>query len=409
MKIFLHVAIPSARENCLLPLGRVQRLKMRVHHQLDWWMWSLLRVYRFESHNYSLRDNCNKGDIAIKVAIKELIKETLSGVPVEFAETEWGCLAERDLEEINRSAAIFVVAGGGYWVFNSHGKLSPSFPADMPFLLRMKCPVAVFGSGVNFNMPTGDSRLSMDLDGNQKSLFLDLDRRAALLGLRGETSLDFFHRLGIGKARLVPDPAVFLKPKAAQAPASSGAIQIGINLAFHGAFMEKHFRNTVETFIAVLKRLQILHKAEFSYFVHSDHELLIPRLFRAAGVPMRIIDAPAAEMTGHYRRMDALICQMMHSNILSFNAGLPALNVGYDSKNFEFNRMIGMEEYCLTAVGLKKADLLAKAVSLIENRKSLAGRLAATKAGLRKRLDAFLADFRDLAMSESREESVANP
>ena len=88
LKIHLHVAIPSATENAPIAISAYGRLKLALHQQLDWWSWRLFGIYRFKSYNYSRRINCNKGDIAIKLAIKELIESALPDLGMDNSSDE---------------------------------------------------------------------------------------------------------------------------------------------------------------------------------------------------------------------------------------------------------------------------------------------------------------------------------
>ncbi|PRC90956.1 polysaccharide pyruvyl transferase family protein [Solimicrobium silvestre] len=399
MKIYLHVAIPSSKENHALPTSLKKRVKRVMRTALDWLAWGINKTFLFKCYNYTQRAYCNRGDIAIKLAIKELLQKGLHDVELDFVETEWGCLNKEILADINQNAAIFVIAGGGYWVFSKTKKLSRAFLADSPFFPKISCPIAVFGSGVNFNMPSADAVLNVHLDAELQKVFMEFDQRVNFLAVRDQLTVDFFRSLGMKKTTLLCDPAVFLEPAAMQARPSGTPISIGINLAFHGPFAAQIFKKNILFYIEFLKSVQKKFHAKFMYFVHSDEELLIVQLLRFSGIKLEVVDQPAAELTGAYAQLDVLLCQMMHSNILSFNVGVPALNIAYDSKNFGFNQLIGMEDYCVSAHNLDAQVLLEKMSDLIANRAALALKLASKKKELSFPMEAFLHEVRELALS----------
>ncbi|MEB0164467.1 hypothetical protein QN360_16350, partial [Glaciimonas sp. CA11.2] len=87
------------------------------------------------------------------------------------------------------------------------------------------------------------------------------------------------------------------------------------------------------------------------------------------------------------------------SNILSFNAGVPTLNIAYDSKNFGFNKLIGMESFCVSVYDLSEEILFEKMTDIITNRDAIKLKLAAKKKELALSMDLFLSDVRNMTIS----------
>jgi polysaccharide pyruvyl transferase WcaK-like protein len=125
--------------------------------------------------------------------------------------------------------------------------------------------------------------------------------------------------------------------------------------------------------------------------VHYETERLIPHLLRSEGVSVTVVDAPPAELLAWYGYLDLTICQMLHSSILSFNAGVPAVNLGYDIKNHAFFELMNQERCCLPANTTGSEELLAAAEWAIEEGDALQRRIAARKVELRRDLDEYLA------------------
>lgn len=396
MKIYLHVTIPTSKENMVLPRTFRQKLKRTVRQTLDWAAWALLKKFTFRAYNYTERGYCNRGDIAIKLAIKELLQQGFHDYELEFVETEWGKLSKGALDDINRQADLFVIAGGGYWVFNEQGRLSPSFLADLPYFQEMACPLVVFGSGVNFNTPPVG--LKLDLDAKLKNAFAEFDRRVDLLAVRSELTFNYLRSIGMEKPRLLCDPAMLLKADKMESRAGD-TLTVGVNLAFHSPFAEEIFKNNLPIYIDLLRSIQKQFQPKFYYFIHSEEEFLVANLLKFAGIEIEVVDKHGAELTGAYGKLDVLLCQMMHSNILALNAGVPAMNIAYDSKNFGFNKLIGMEDYCVSVYNLDQKLVFDKMAELIANREALADKLVAQKKELEQSMDEFLHDLRNISVA----------
>lgn len=401
--VYLHVAIPTEKENLRLTISLVRRLRRIARQSVDWAAWWWNQTFLFKGYNYTDTAYSNRGDIAIKLAIKELLRKSLTGHTVTFVETEWGCLDAVTLERINSQAALFVIAGGGYWVFDRSQKMSPSFLLDAPYFGQMHCPIVVFGSGVNFNLPTVDAVLDGDIDRELKDALLRFDQQVQLFAVRCKSSRDFFYGLGLRKPQLLCDPAVFKEIGVVPVRAKSHRLAIGVNFALHGKFVEHQFKKNVATYIQFLKIIQQKFQPNLTYFIHSDEEVLVVRLLRSAGIVLQVVDVPANQLTAEYSQMDVVVCQMMHANILSFNAGVPALNIAYDSKNSGFNQLIGMQAYCISAYTVTLNQLVAKMADLIQDRSVLASRLASRKKELEIRMDEVLGQIRQIALPEPDE------
>ena len=403
LTVYLHVAIPTCKENQPLALSLKHKVKRLMRQPLDWLAWSWNHSFIFKGYNYNRVIYSNRGDIAIKLAIKELLLHSLNGYAVEFIESEWGHLDALTLESINQRAALFVIAGGGYWVFSQSRTLSPSFMADSPYLEQMRCPVVVLGSGVNFNLPSADAVLDSCIGQELKDALLRFDQQVSLFAVRGKSSLEFLRAVGLQKPQLLCDPAIFKQFERMPAHTTkdnAGSLAIGINFAFHGSFVEQLFKKNIAMYIAFLKVIAEKFSPRFYYFIHSDEEFLVAKILQSSGLKIEVVDVPANDLTGAYTQIDVLVCQMMHSNILSFAAGVPALNIAYDSKNFGFNELIGMQHYCVSACTVTLDQLVEKMTELIGHRTELGRNLEVIKSGLETQMNLVLSQIRALVLDQ---------
>jgi hypothetical protein len=398
--VYLHVAIPTAKENARLAQSLPQRLRRTLRQAVDWCAWWWNQTFLFKSYNYARIAYSNRGDIAIKLAIKELLRKSLDGYAVTFVETEWGRLDDATLNRINDHAALFVIAGGGYWVFDHAKKISPSFLLDAPYLNQMQCGVVVFGSGVNFNMPNAHAALDGNVDAELKSTLLRFDRKVSLFAVRCKSTLDFFQGVGMHMPQLLCDPAVCKELGKLPRRADTDELAMGINFAFHGKFVEQLLQQNIAIYIEFLKIIGTRFHPRFYYFIHSEEEFLVARLLQSSGIRLEVVDVPAAELAAAYTLVDVLVCQMMHANILSFNAGVPALNIAYDSKNVGFNELIGMQDFCLSAYTVNLDQLVEKMSTLIADRTALAIRLRNRKKELEIKMERTLGQIREIALTQ---------
>ncbi|MEB0012025.1 polysaccharide pyruvyl transferase family protein [Glaciimonas sp. Gout2] len=397
LQIHLHVAIPTSKENMDFPITAQRKIKRVIRKAFDWTAWAVSKKFLFKGYNYASRIYCNRGDIAIKLAIKELLQARFHDFQLEFVESEWGQLSDDAIERINSCASLFVIAGGGYWVFNKEKKLSPSFLSDVDYFQKITCPLVVFGSGVNFNNPS--EQFDFDINNSLRDAFTKLDDRVDLLAVRCELTFNFLRSLGLKKPRLLCDPAVFLKANDSPYRTTSEHISIGVNLAFHGPFVEAILKKNLHIYVALLQSIQNKFKVKFYYLIHSDEEFLIVKLLKFSGIKIDVIDEHGGDLVDAYGNLDVVLCQMMHSNILSFNAGVPTLNIAYDSKNFGFNKLIGMENFCVSVYDLSEEILFEKMTDIITNRDAIKLKLAAKKKKLALSMDLFLSDVRNMTIS----------
>ena len=217
----------------------------------------------------------------------------------------------------------------------------------------------------------------------------------ALSSSRADTARKLLDQIQPGKTVCLVDPALFLAPKV---PAGfvprpdDGALHVGLNIAFHGPNVSRTMPDRVRVVAAAARALAQRRACRFFYFVHYDSEILIPWLLRREGVPVTVVDAEPAEMLAWYGQLDLHICQMLHSSILSLNAGTPAINLSYDVKNAAFFKLMGLDGYCLPGSDTDAARLTATIDIALSRRDALARQIAARKVELGRKMDQFLAD-----------------
>ncbi|MFH1326463.1 MAG: polysaccharide pyruvyl transferase family protein [Candidatus Falkowbacteria bacterium] len=147
-------------------------------------------------------DKKNKGDVAIVVAIQDLLKQYLGSIqivdfPVEF-------LREAKSLEIKKlnSCDLVVVGGGGiyYRYF---------MPYSVEIIKKIKKPIVIFGVG--YIREVGARALTK----TEKESIVFLNKKAELCSVRDNYSKEFLVSGGVDKKKIkvIGDPAVFFTGK----------------------------------------------------------------------------------------------------------------------------------------------------------------------------------------------------
>src|ERR1044072_6542646 len=121
--VCLYLAITEEAETRKKFAPWPRRLKSLTKHSLDRVVTKLshrlhLDVYHYETA-HGLSGHSNRGDIAIRIAIKQQLAKAFAPRPVNFREVILGDPTYETAKEINRSCDIFVIGGGGYIFLNA--------------------------------------------------------------------------------------------------------------------------------------------------------------------------------------------------------------------------------------------------------------------------------------------------
>jgi len=345
--IYLYVPISVAREYRPVmrsPLGRVKAGLLRFRDRLSW---TLLRSSAFRYHAWRTTEYTNRGDIAIRQAIRQLLERKL-GYAAQFVELDWGRLDEEAVARINAGADLFVICGGGYVSADAATGALSAVMNDVDALAVIRCPVAAFGIGYNCVLECPRDDVAKVLPADTVRKLKGLVAACDLIASRDSKLAHILTEYATAPIPVIGDPALFLDT-AAQKPLAigQGSINVGLNLALHGPISAGIFRAHFEVYADFLKKLQQLQPVCFWYFVHCETERIAIDLLRKRGIKLEVVDLTPRELIAAYAQMDFVICQMLHASILSANAGVPSINIGYDLKNASFYELMGQPELCI--------------------------------------------------------------
>ena len=148
--ICLYVAIPEKDEvrREIAPWPR--RLKSFTKYSLDRALTRLSRRLHLDPFHYEtaqqIHTNSNRGDIAIRMAVRQQLTKAFAPSPVRFVEVKWGELTDFAAAEINACCDIFVIGGGGYMFLKADGSAGHMLE-NVEELGKIRCPVFAYGIG----------------------------------------------------------------------------------------------------------------------------------------------------------------------------------------------------------------------------------------------------------------------
>jgi polysaccharide pyruvyl transferase WcaK-like protein len=389
--VCLLIPVSAAMEFRPVQRSRVLWLRNRARRAVNWMRFASGLGMDFHFTSYEDHHSTNRGDIAIRLASCELLREAF-GTAIEIIEIGWDEVTGLDADAINAHADLFVIGGGGYYFLDRAGRLSQRIPRDLAVLRRLTCPVISLCPGVNRLLPDrkGDP---ITVDPLARAQFAELLHLMQLSSVRDELSRQVLDLVVPGRTVALADPALFLRPATPPPPRQAdGILHVGLNIAFHDTRPNQEMPQRLRLVVEVAQAMARRWPCRFHYFVHSEAERLIPSLLRHLGVRVTVVDAPSSAMVTAYAGLDLHICQMLHSSILCLNAGVPAINLSYDVKNAGFLDMMGLHGFCLPGPETGRDELLAAVEQVLARRPSLVSTIAARKIALKRDMDAYLAD-----------------
>jgi len=374
--VLLYTLIPADRSCVPIRRGYAARIRNRLRRVLDLAVW---RVFgRWNAHYSTFKDsiNTNRGDIAVRLAVKKHLLEAFGDQTVCFTELAWGEL--HIARRLSPPPHLVVLAGGGFLFADHAGRLPPRFAADLEALAGMNCHVVATSIGFNSLITDGKTRqLQFHPDCRP-----DVARFLAQLSagsVRDSTTQRALAMEGLAHLPVIVDPAFLLAEPEAAAAKDNKVLKVALNIAFHATQTSEASSRVLPLMLRVLKKLRRETACQFTYFVHSDAERGIAQALKQAGIQLEVIHTDVDGMLTAYRGMDILVCQMLHSAILATSVGLPTLNLAYDVKSTGFFELLGLPHLCMDMRASSEADVFTAAIRLIADRNAISHHLRARR------------------------------
>ncbi len=393
LHIVLYALIPEDRAYRPIRRSPLLFLRNRLRRWGELFSWRLFGQWRTHYSTFKDRENTNRGDIAIRMGVKRQIERAFDNAEITITQLAWGDLSTA--LKATPAPDLVVIGGGGFLFADREGRLPERFKEDVKIIEQLSCPVVACAIGLNWLIEDCDQKVFRFHPESRR----DIERflaRVMMISVRDETTQRALASVDRRPTPIVIDPGflVAAHPQPARPRDPSRPLEVGINLAFHGAHTSHTSQWMLPLMLRVCKRLQKDVGCRFTYFVHSDGEVGLAQALLIAGLSLEIVNADVDDMLAAYKRMDIHIGQMLHSAILAMSVGTPALSLAYDVKSAGFYAFLGLDELCLDAASVSEEEIVTTTKALIECRQAVAATLRARRAELEGEADVF---FREVA------------
>lgn len=307
-------------------------------------------------------DKKNKGDLAIVMAVKDLLIEKFINVdfldfPIEFLSQG----STHDIKNIN--SCDFVIIGGGGIFYHYF------LPFSKKIISKIKKPIFIFGTG--YIQEIGSKALKPE----QLDSLMYLIEKAKLVGLRDNYTKNFLIKNGAhsDKISLIGDPAILLKEKkiinnkAQEFDLDANILKIGLNLNYSGWLgFGQYKKEILSSYKNVANYFIKKYGARIYYLKHHPGE---DQIIKELDFPIfKIVDLNPYQQKYLYSKMDLIIGMMLHSCVMAFGALTPEINLAYDIRNKSFANFIKSKELLVELNDLKSGILLTKAKKVYQNK-----------------------------------------
>jgi len=329
-------------------------------------------------------DKDNKGDLAIVLAVQELLKARWPKVKIiDWPLTILKAVTPAAIKRINQ-ADLVVIGGGGifysYWL-----------PFSLSVMAAIKSPIILFGVG--YIREVDAPALSREATRSAVALV----KRARAVGVRDFQTKEWLVKNGApaAKIKVIGDPAALLAGRKPRGFKMDGQTKIGLNLNYSGwlgfgkwrADILKAYREVAEYFQKEYGGPSG-HDVQIYYLKHHPGENKIYPKLPIRG--LKVVDRAPAEQKYVYGRLDLVVGMMLHAGVMAFGAGTPELSVAYDLRNHGFAEFIGCPELVIDLKDLKKGGLLKRTREVFDVKEKYQQKFLVKIAAISKQQKLFL-------------------
>jgi len=352
IRILLYVPVPESQAFLQVKRSVLQEVKSFLKRH-----WEIEKSVR--SGNLCLSDyhhirtlSSNRGDIAIGTAVKEGLVRAFREDGCEITVVGWDSLTPTLASWVNDEFDLFVIGGGGYIFLDSGGFLNHR-QQDIEFLKNITIPIVAHGIGLNRLMyeKTIDVDAFATLPTETKNYLNHFSDVVSEISVRDLPTQQLFQRAANRDSALVGDPALFLSLDKISSNLSKVNSEVkgkvGINVAAHGWRALKVLEQVMPVLEPTFFALESKSSNGLYYFLHDDLEYPVVEYLRRRGLPFGLVDGLPEVLSEGYRSMDFVVSQMLHSSILAFSVGTPAINIAYDLKSTAFFELFNLSEYSI--------------------------------------------------------------
>lgn len=369
-------------------------VKHAVRMQYDLLKWRSGSLAKLNYRSYLTPWVVNRGDEAIVQASCQTMGKFRDDLV--FVRANWEDRRGFGSRPGAQAPDLIAVCGSGYIAFDRAGVMAKRISEDLRAMDATSVPVVLYGIGVN-RLLNAEGGNAPPVSPEDESTLRRLLERATAISVRDKGSLQELSRYTTKPVRLVGDPAFFLCEAKPSPPFSinrraPGKPLVGVNFPFHGPDATNRIRKDLPAYIDMLKQIQQLTQCNFNYMMHFEAEQVVVKMIAARGVQMDVISGDPDTLCRGYANLNVHLGGMLHSCILASSAGTPSVALAYDIKHFGFFELLGLEDYCLSAVPFDGDKVIAAVQRALANEAALRAVIHATRSRMEKEADAFVAD-----------------
>jgi len=319
-----------------------------------------MKIKKIKIAHIHVWDKTNKGDLAIVLAVQELLNSAFPSLEI----TDYPVEALKNYDAKTASAinrADLVVMGGGGLFYRYF------LPFSLEMLQAIKKPFVVFGVG--YIREVG----ARSLTPVERGSIINLAKRADLLTVRENYTKKFLQKYGVAaeKIKVIGDPALLLSEKTQVKNLKTG-FKLGLNLNYSGWLGFGPWREDIH---------------------HPGEDAIYPAL-KIKG--LKIINEEPHTQKALYGQLDLVIGMMLHSCVMAAGAITPEINVAYDLRNRNFARFLGCPELVVELPDLQSGELRRRAQLVAANASAYRQQFSVFKNRVNKRTQDFLHDIQQL-------------
>lgn len=331
-------------------------------------------------------DKKNKGDVAIVLAVQELLKKQFPTAKiVDFPMEILKKITKNDLNKINKCNLVVIGGGGIYYHW--------FMPYDINSIKKITPPIVTFGVG--YIREIGARQLTK----KESESIAFLNNFAKLISVRDYYTKKFLIKNGVlaKKINIIGDPAIFLKEEKIKNLKLNNKVKIGFNLNYSGWLKFGQYEKMIlNSYKETLEYFKTKYNADIYYLLHHPDEKTILKKLNLKNI--KIIDLPPNQQKYFYSQLNLVVGMMLHSVVLAFGAGTPEINIGYDLRNKNFAKFINCPELLISSdkLGANNNDLLTRAKTVFKKEKIYRAKFIKRKENIWKQQEKFLNQIKTL-------------
>src|SRR5438067_361128 len=121
VRILLYTVVTEQSQDLPIYRSPTALLRNRLRRFFDLCVWNVTGKWRGVHWTFEDVHNSNRGDIAIRLGLRQALEQAFSPRSIKFTEISWGELTADLLRALKPNIDLIVIGGSGYLHINSAG------------------------------------------------------------------------------------------------------------------------------------------------------------------------------------------------------------------------------------------------------------------------------------------------